>query len=104
MKRFVLSTDAAEDLTEIKTYLLEQGGTSLARHIFEKLRSAIEMLATHPFSGHTREDLTHEALRFWPVFSYLIVYDPETKPLGIVRILQGNQDLVRLFSRSRLKS
>ena len=28
--------------------------------------------------GHTREDLTSRPVKFWSVYSYLVVYDPET--------------------------
>jgi toxin ParE1/3/4 len=100
MKRFVLSDDAAQDLQDIKTYLLREGGTPLVRHILGKLKSAILLLAANPYVGHKREDLTDEAVRFWSVFAYLIIYDPTTKPLGIARILQGNQDLERIFLKS----
>jgi plasmid stabilization system protein ParE len=100
MARFVLSEDAEVDLQEIKIYLLREGGTPLVRHIFAKLTASIKMLAANPYIGHIRTDLTDEAVRFWSVFSYLIVYDPQTKPLGIARILHGSQDLERLFMRT----
>jgi antitoxin ParD1/3/4 len=32
-------------------------------------------------------------LKFWPIYSYLIVYDPETKPVEIVRVVHGMRDL-----------
>ena len=39
--------------------------------------------------GHWREDLIDEPLRFWPVYSYLIIYNPAAKPIEIARILHG---------------
>ena len=100
MKRFILSDDADHDLQEIKRYLIREGGTPIVRHIFARLKASMVMLAANPYTGHSREDLTNEPVKFWPVFSYLIVYDPETKPIGIARVLQGNQDLKRIFLRS----
>lgn len=50
--------------------------------------AACQRLAQMPGMG-LREDLTDEPLRFWPVYSYLIIYRPETQPLEIVRILHG---------------
>ncbi len=44
-----------------------------------------------------RDDLTDEPVKFWSVFSYLIVYDPATQPLGIARVLHGSQDLETMF-------
>ena len=32
-------------------------------------------LAQTPLMGHLREDLTDEPVRFWSVYSYVIVYD-----------------------------
>jgi antitoxin ParD1/3/4/toxin ParE1/3/4 len=50
-------------------------------------------LAQTPGMGHLREDLADEPLRFWPVYSYLIIYRPETDPLEIVRVLHGARDV-----------
>jgi toxin ParE1/3/4 len=100
MKRFVLSDDADDDLQTIKRHLLSEGGTPLVRMVFTKLKSAMRMLASHPYAGHSREDLTNEVVCFWPVFSYLIVYDPQSKPLGIARILHASQDVAQIFLRS----
>jgi len=36
--------------------------------------------------------LDRPPLKFWSVFSYLIVYDPATSPLAVVGILHGAQD------------
>ncbi len=43
-----------------------------------------------------RKDLTASPVRFWvvhPYSKYLIVYDPEKKPLQIIRILHGSRNL-----------
>jgi antitoxin ParD1/3/4/toxin ParE1/3/4 len=41
--------------------------------------------------------LTDAAVKFFPVYSYLIVYRPETSPLQIVSILHGRRDLEQLL-------
>ena len=41
------------------------------------------------------EDLTGEFVKFWSVFSYLIVYDPSKKPVQIARVLHGKRDAER---------
>lgn len=46
-----------------------------------------------PFIGHTRNDVKNPDYRFWVVYSYLIVYRPNSKPLQVVRIVHGAQDL-----------
>ncbi len=50
-----------------------------------------------PEMGHTREDLTRRQLKFWSVFSYLLVYDPESKPLTVIAVLHGARDVEHLL-------
>ena len=47
--------------------------------------------------GHTREDLTRRSVKFWSVFSYLLVYDPESKPLTVIAVLHGARDVEQLL-------
>jgi toxin ParE1/3/4 len=75
---------------------IEQDAASELAH----LALAMQMLASTPFAGHKREDLTDEPVRFWSVFSYLIVYDPQSKPLGVARILHGRQDVERILPKT----
>jgi antitoxin ParD1/3/4/toxin ParE1/3/4 len=97
LTRYRLSPEAQGDLTDIKHYLMGEGGARLARYVLAEIRSALQFLAANPGAGHRRDDLTDEPVRFWPVFSYLIVYDPATKPTGVARILHASQDLETMF-------
>jgi len=38
-------------------------------------------------------------VRFFPLYSYLIVYRPETKPLQVVAILHGRRDVVAILKK-----
>jgi plasmid stabilization system protein ParE len=40
-------------------------------------------------------------VKFFPVYSYLIVYRPDTKPLHVVAILQGRRDVRRVLKDRR---
>ena len=97
MKRYRLSPEAQNDLKDIRRYLVGQGGAALAQYVLGEIRQALQFLAATPGAGHMREDLTDEPVKFWSVFSYLIVYDPAMQPIGIARILHGRQDLEALF-------
>ena len=55
------------------------------------------MLADNPGLGHLRRDLTTKPVRFWPVYSYLVIYDPDARPLEVVRILNGYRDVAALL-------
>ena len=37
-------------------------------------------------------------MKFWPVYSYLIVYNPETKPVQIIRVLHGMRDVEEILN------
>jgi antitoxin ParD1/3/4/toxin ParE1/3/4 len=41
--------------------------------------------------------LTDKPVKFWPVFSYLVLYDPAQRPIDIVRIVHTGRDLKTLF-------
>jgi toxin ParE1/3/4 len=91
--RYLLSPEAREDLREIRDYLVSQGGSRLAKYVLHEVTAAFRLLASHPEAGHFRRDLTPLPVKFWPVFSYLVVYDPAARPLAIVRVLHGRQDV-----------
>jgi hypothetical protein len=56
----------------------------MADRVESVIRDRIVFLAANREAGHWRKNLTDEAVRFFPVYSYLIVYRPETTPLQIV--------------------
>jgi len=88
MNRYVLNTEAQEDLREIRDYLLSEGGARAARYVVSSFVVAFRRLAKRPGMGHRREDLTaNQTLLFWPVFSYLIVYRRESSHVAIVAVL-----------------
>jgi antitoxin ParD1/3/4/toxin ParE1/3/4 len=79
--RYLLSPEAKEDLRQIRDYLVGQGGSRLASYVLQEMRTAFRLLASHPDAGHLRRDLTPLPVKFWPVFSYLVVYDPVARPI-----------------------
>ena len=97
MKRFVLTRPAEDDLHQIKNYLAEKAGPAIARRVMQEIRSAMNLLADQPNAGHVREDLTNRRLKFWAVFSYLIVYAPSSRPIQVIRVLHGAQDIEHLL-------
>lgn len=99
MKRFVLTPAAKADLIDISDYIKYDSPTT-ARRVVAEIRKAMRHLAEMPGIGHIREDLADESLRFWPIYSYLIVYRPETRPLQIIRVLHGARDVRRILSSS----
>lgn len=96
MGRYVLTAAARADLEEIAEFI-RLDSPDAARRVVESLRKTMGKLARMPEIGHLREDLAPPPLRFWPVYSYLIVYLPESQPLQILRVLHGARDVRRLL-------
>lgn len=69
----------------------------MADHVESVIRERILFLARNPDAGHGRKDLTDIPVRFFPIYSYLIVYRAETKPLQIVAILHGRRDVEKVL-------
>ena len=62
-----------------------------------EITRTFRFLAATPGAGHSRTDLTSEPVKFWPVFSFFVVYDPAIQPIGIARVLHGSRDLAALL-------
>jgi plasmid stabilization system protein ParE len=97
VRRFVLSSAARTDLLQIQDYIA-QDNVAAAATVIDAIFAAFDTISDHPLMGHRREDLTNRDVRFWAVFSYLIIYDANTKPLSVVRVLSGYRDIISLLS------
>jgi antitoxin ParD1/3/4 len=96
-RRYVLAPQAARDLVEIWRYITQESNRETADRVESVIRSKFAYLAEFPGGGHWRRDLTEAPVRFLSVYSYLIVYRPETKPLQIVAILHGRRDVAKVL-------
>lgn len=98
-RRYILAPEAARDLVAIWRYTKTESSEETADRLESAIRDKIGLLARSPGVGHWRRDLTSADVRFFPVYSYLIVYRAETKPLQVVSILHGNRDLERVLAK-----
>jgi len=69
-----------------------------AVRVSDRFEAVFEALAANPHLGHYRDDLTARSLRFFPVFTYLVIYLPGTEPLQIVRVLSCARDIEELIN------
>src|ERR1700681_4152610 len=95
--RYVFAPQAALHLVEIWRYIKAQTSVAMADRVESTIRERIAFLAGTPGAGHRRKDLTEQDVKFFPVYSYLIVYRPETKPLQIASILHGRRDVEQIL-------
>jgi antitoxin ParD1/3/4/toxin ParE1/3/4 len=93
---FRLTPEAQANVDEIGEFIANDN-LDAALRVLDALDNAFALLADSPEIGHKREDLTAQPVKFWGVYSYLIVYDPASRPLTIVAVLHGAQDVERLL-------
>jgi antitoxin ParD1/3/4/toxin ParE1/3/4 len=98
MAPWVFSPVAESELADILDYIADQTGSRrVAESVLTDFVRAFEQLAATPGIGFRRPQLTGRDVRWWPVHSYLVVYDPQAIPLRVLRVLHGARDLKLLF-------
>jgi antitoxin ParD1/3/4/toxin ParE1/3/4 len=93
VKRFVLSPAATAEVEQIEAFL-DEHAPHATDSVLGALRDAMRRIAGTPGIGHLREDLADEPLRFYPVWSYLVIYRL-TDPIEVVRVVHGARDVAR---------
>ena len=96
--RYVLTPEAQAHISEIGAHVAADN-VQAALRVYDALEAAFEMLAERPGIGHSRQDLTNRPVKFWSVYSYLIVYDPASRPLSIIAVLHGARDVEHLLKQ-----
>lgn len=96
MSRFQLTPQAELDLAEIWDYIAQDSMTNADR-VLNELEKTLRTLADNPELGYRREDWADSRHRFWPFYSYIVMYRPETNPLQILRIVSGFRNLAALL-------
>ncbi|HEV2961930.1 MAG TPA: type II toxin-antitoxin system RelE/ParE family toxin [Candidatus Angelobacter sp.] len=99
MKPFVLTSQAEHDLDQILDYLVEDSIDAASR-VLDAIEKSFDKLAKAPDIGHFREDLADKRHKFFLVYSYLIVYRFQTKPLQILRVLHTSRDVQALLDQT----
>src|ERR1700677_118762 len=97
MNLYLLTPQAEDDLFAVWSYIA-QDSVEAADRVEEQINMAFGFLCSAPQAGHVRLDLTHRPVRFWTVLrfpTYVIVYDPDSHPLRIIRILHAAFDIPR---------
>jgi len=96
----VLARAAERDLDTINAFLIADAGTIVARRVLKAVEKAFNLLGEAPGVGHARRDLTNLPVKFWRVYSYLIVYDPDIRPVEIFRVLHGTRNIGAILKRT----
>jgi len=97
MKHFILTPSAERDVSEIWDYI-SVDNPEAANRVLAALESAMVKVAKNPGVGHWREEFADKRHRFLLVYSYLIVYRYEAKPIQIVRVLHAARNVQSILS------
>ena len=92
MPGYIFSNEAEADFDAILEYIAADSVQS-AVDVHTRFLEIFRLLAENPEVGHYREDLTSQAVRFFPVYSYMVVYISGSSPVEIARILGTAQDV-----------
>ncbi|MFZ0964276.1 MAG: type II toxin-antitoxin system RelE/ParE family toxin [Terriglobia bacterium] len=79
---------------------MEEDSQQVADRVEAEIIATCHRLAQHPFIGHKRQDVVPLPVLFWTVpkyTNYIIVYRPASKPLQVIAILHGKQDLKEIL-------
>ena len=91
---YVLARAAQHDRREIFSYTFRRSGSiETARRVDQKLKEEFERIARTPTIGHKYPDLPiPEHLLVRSVYSYLVIYNPATRPVRILRVWHGARE------------
>lgn len=93
---FALTSEAFTDLDEALAFLGSKSPRG-AQRLLNDLEAAFEHVGRYPDSGILREFVAFGPVRFKVVGDYVVVYDPLSRPVMILRVLHGRRDLGRLL-------
>ncbi len=93
---YTVSADAQDDMFEIWRRIARDS-VELANRIESEFYGLFESLGRMPGIGHSRRDLTREPVLFFPLYSFLVIYEPEV-PIRIIAVVRGKRNLTRLVS------
>ena len=94
MGRYRITPLAREDLLGIREYV-KQESRSAWPFVWAEFKRVFRLIGAAPGVGHFREDLTARPLRFFPVYKYLVVYDPAARPVRVLGVFHSALDLRR---------
>ncbi|MEP6714917.1 MAG: type II toxin-antitoxin system RelE/ParE family toxin [Terriglobia bacterium] len=91
-----VSTEAQNDLFEVWRRIAGDS-VRLADRIDTEFRELFASLGRAPGQGHSRDDLTSRPVLFFPLYSFLVVYQPGARHIRIMAVLRGRRNIRRIL-------
>lgn len=104
MRNYELTEVAQSDIDEILDFIAERKqNVDGAQAVLDYLHAAMQDLAEDPNRGHYRRDLTDRPVKFYrkgKEHKYYLIFDPDTRPVRILRVASVRRDFVSLLEQS----
>lgn len=91
MSKYLLSPNAVKSLEDIKTYSTNYFGEQQTDLYLNKLRDSFRLLASHPHTGHKRDDIKKGYYSYFSG-SHMIYYKIYKDHIEIIDILHKRMD------------
>ena len=87
---YAVSAEAQDDLFEI-WHRIADDSVRLANRIEDEFYELFASLGRMPRQGHARKDITSQPVLFFPLYSFLVVYQPEARPIRILAVFAASE-------------
>lgn len=98
MPKYLVSDRAKQDIGDVVRFIRRQNPDASIR-VRQALRAGIKRIGDMPGVGHVRDELGDDSIRARLVYSYLIVYRWEARPVEVLRVTHGSRNLRAEFYR-----
>jgi plasmid stabilization system protein ParE len=95
---YEVSAEAQNDLFELWSRIALDS-VELANRIEGEFHELFASLGRMPRQGHRRHDLTRRPVLFSTLYSFVVVYQPDVKPIRIMALLRGKRDVKRVLKQ-----
>jgi len=93
-----VSAEVQNDLFEIWRHIAEDS-VGLANRIENEFYELFESIGRMAGQGHARQELTSRSVLFFPLYSFLVVYQPDVRPIRIMAVPRGKRDLREVLKK-----
>lgn len=102
----LFTSQASLDVDEAAGWLLDHGARpETAAKLLRAVLLAAERLGSRPLLGRRQPGLVPDPFRIWsvPAQRVIMIYNPDTRPVRILRVLHTARDLPNLQRNVRLE-
>lgn len=90
---YIITKKAKKDLDDI-WFNIAKDKVSAANKFEDQLLESFDLIVDNPKIGKRRDDLIDlPNIYFWVVHNYYVIYNPNTDPLQILRIMSSYRDI-----------